>query len=99
MHSSSFWQNYLIFLLLDATNSLVNFYLAVVPSSGIDMRPFIPPQQLCPMTTIFSTYKTFTLEPQKKKKAILVLKKKGILFILLYTTNTNLSTLSLYFPH
>lgn len=30
--------------------------LLVVPSSGMDMRPLMPPQQLCPITTIFSTY-------------------------------------------
>lgn len=41
-------------------NFINEMYLAVVPSSGIDMSPFIPPQQLWPMTTIFSTCKSIS---------------------------------------
>uniref|UniRef100_A0A2P2LBZ6 Carbonic anhydrase 2 isoform X1 n=1 Tax=Rhizophora mucronata TaxID=61149 RepID=A0A2P2LBZ6_RHIMU len=34
--------------------------LEVVPSSGMDISPFIPPQRLWPMTTMFSTFRCNT---------------------------------------
>ena len=57
---------------------LEELYLAVVPSSGIFMSPFIPPQQLCPITKIFSTWNYIILfldQYQNKgqtKKAVLI---------------------------
>lgn len=43
-------------------------YLEVDPSSGSSISLFIPPQRLCPMTKMFSTYKIILYLQIRQKK-------------------------------
>nr|AFK40550.1 unknown [Medicago truncatula] len=64
--------------------------LAVVPSSGIDMSPFMPPQQLCPITTIFSTFKCKTAYSMAAPAPeYLVLSNGGTMLAMLRTTKAS----------
>uniref|UniRef100_A0A7C9DBB7 Uncharacterized protein n=1 Tax=Opuntia streptacantha TaxID=393608 RepID=A0A7C9DBB7_OPUST len=62
----------------------------VGPASGKDMSPLIPPQALCPMTTIFSTLRCKTAYSMAAPTpAYFTLSKGGTMLAMLRTMNAS----------